>query len=190
MVYTILLKNISTVSIGGLTPSTMSSADVWKQIRLKARDQDKVRLQKSEKVADLTLALAGGLRSAERRAAADPGQLAAGRAAVDTLWRGLATEQARSVADLSLQSYRVELHRIVFHAHCLHRVRVLCVSRRRPCPVAAGARSGSASVFSWPLSIGGCSSRGRHSACACRSPRPFPCGSRTRSCSRRGPSSS
>jgi lipopolysaccharide export system permease protein len=111
MVYTILLKNISTVSIGGLTPSTMSSADVWKQIRLKARDQDKVRQQKSEKVAGLTLALAGGLRSAERRAAADPGQLAAGRATVETLWRGLASEQGRSVADLSLQSYRVELHR-------------------------------------------------------------------------------
>ncbi len=111
MVYTILLKNISTVSIGGLTPSTMSSADVWKQIQLKDRDQVTARKQKEEKTAGLAFALAGGLRSAERQAAADPGRLAAGRTAVDTLWRSFTAESGRSVADLSLQSFRVELNR-------------------------------------------------------------------------------
>ena len=111
MVYTILLKNISAVSIGGLTPSTMSSADVWKQIIQKAREQAAAQKEKSEKTAGLAFALAGGLRSAERRAAVDPGQITAGRTAVDALWRNLSAEKGRSVADLSLQSYRVELHR-------------------------------------------------------------------------------
>ena len=111
MVYAILLKNISTVSIGGLTPSTMSSADVWKQIRQKAREQETAQKQKSERTAALAFALAGGLRSAERLAAADPGRIAAGRTSVETLWRNLSSEKGRSVADLSLQSYRVELHR-------------------------------------------------------------------------------
>ncbi len=111
MVYAILLKNISTVSIGGLTPSTMSSSDVWKQIRLKARDQETAQEQKTEKMAALALALSGGLRSAELAAAADPGRIAAGRTAVETLWRNFNSEKGRSVADMSLQSYRVELHR-------------------------------------------------------------------------------
>ena len=111
LVYSILLKNISTVSIGGLTPSTMSSADVWKQIRLKARDQQAAQQQKTEKVAALLFAVAGRLRAAERQAVANPGQLPTVRTAVDTVWRGLYAEQGRSVADLSLQSYRVELHR-------------------------------------------------------------------------------
>jgi lipopolysaccharide export system permease protein len=111
LVYSILLKNISTVSIGGLTPSTMSSADVWKQIRLKARDQQTAEQQKTEKVAGLAFALAGGLRAAERQAAANPGQLPTLRTAVETVWRGLYAEQGWSVADLSLQSYRVEFHR-------------------------------------------------------------------------------
>jgi lipopolysaccharide export system permease protein len=111
MVYAILLKNISTVSIGGLTPSTMSSADVWKQIRQKSRDEEAALRQKAEKVGGLAFALAGGLRSAERQAAADPSRVAAGRASAETLWRSLSAEQARNVADMSLQSYRVELHR-------------------------------------------------------------------------------
>jgi len=111
LVYSILLKNISTVSIGGLTPSTMSSTDVWQQIRLKARDQRTAEQQKAEKVAGLAFALAGGLRAAERQAAANPERLPALRTAVDTAWRGLYAEQARNVADLSLQSFRVEFHR-------------------------------------------------------------------------------
>jgi lipopolysaccharide export system permease protein len=111
MVYAILLKNISTVSIGGLTPSTMSSADVWKQIRQKAGEQQATQRQKSERTAGLAFALSGGLRSAARLAAAEPARMAAGRAAVETLWRNFSMEKARNVADLSLQSYRVELHR-------------------------------------------------------------------------------
>jgi lipopolysaccharide export system permease protein len=111
MVYTILLKNISTVSIGGLTPSTMSSADVWKQIRQKSKEQEASQKQKDEKLGGLSLGLSGGLRAAELALAADPGRIGAERAAVETLWRNLTAERARSVGDLSLQSYRVEFHR-------------------------------------------------------------------------------
>jgi lipopolysaccharide export system permease protein len=111
LVYSILLKDISTVSIGGLTPSTMSSADVWKQIRLKAADQQTAEEQKTEKVAALAFALAGGLRAAERQAVANPERLPTVRTAVDTVWRSLYAEQGRSTADLSLQSYLVEFHR-------------------------------------------------------------------------------
>ncbi len=111
MVYTILLKNISSVSLGGLTPSTMSSADVWKQILSKSRDQETAQKLKEENIRRLALGLSGGLRGAERALAADPGRLAAERTAVETLWRSLATEKGRSVGDVSLQSYRVELHR-------------------------------------------------------------------------------
>ena len=111
MVYTILLKNISSVSIGGLTPSTMSSADVWKQIRQKSKDQGTAQRTRDEKVAGLTLALAGGLRAAERAVEAEPGKIDARRTELDALWRNLNAERGRSVADLSLQSYRVEFHR-------------------------------------------------------------------------------
>jgi len=111
MVYTILLKNISSVSLGGLNPSTMSSADVWKQIRLKSRDQETAQQLKDDNIRRLTLGLSGGLRAAERALAEDPGRLGAERTAVETLWRNLTTEKGRSVRDVSLQSYRVELHR-------------------------------------------------------------------------------
>ncbi|MGA2377872.1 MAG: LptF/LptG family permease [Spirochaetia bacterium] len=111
MVYTILLKNITSVSIGGLTPSTMSSADVWKQIRQKSREQEAAQKQKDEKIAGLALGLSGGLRAAELALAADPGRIGGDRTAVETLWRNLDAERRRSVVDLSLQSYRVEFHR-------------------------------------------------------------------------------
>jgi lipopolysaccharide export system permease protein len=111
MVYTILLKNITTVSIGGLTPSTMSSADVWKQIRLKSRDQETAQRQKDERVASLALGLSGALRAAEQAAASDPARIASVRTLVDAQWRSLYAERSRNVSDLSLQSYRVEFHR-------------------------------------------------------------------------------
>src|SRR5271157_1689679 len=111
MVYTILLKNNSSVSLGGLNPSTLSSADVWKQIRLKSRDQETAQQLKDDNIRRLTLGLSGGLRAAERALAEDPGRLGAERTAVETLWRNLTTEKGRSVRDVSLQSYRVELHR-------------------------------------------------------------------------------
>jgi lipopolysaccharide export system permease protein len=111
MVYSILLKNISNVSIGGLTPSTMSSADVWKQIQQKSKAQAAAERTRSEKAAGLTLALAGGLRAAERALEADPTKITAKRSELDALWRNLNAEKSRSVTDLSLQSYRVEFHR-------------------------------------------------------------------------------
>ena len=111
MVYTILLKNISTVSLGGLTPSTMSSADVWKQILEKSKEQMTAVQLKKERTAGLVFALAGGLRAAQRLAAADPQRSASGRATVGTLLVNLKAEQASSVIDMSLQSYRVEFHR-------------------------------------------------------------------------------
>jgi lipopolysaccharide export system permease protein len=111
MVYTILLKNISTASIGGLTPSTMSSADVWKQIRQKSKEQESAQKLKDEKLQGLSLALSSGLRAAERAIAADPGRVASERTGVENLWRTLNAERGRSVGDLSLQSYRVEFHR-------------------------------------------------------------------------------
>ena len=111
MVYNIQLRNFSASAIGGLTPSTMSSADLWKQIRDKSRDQEANQRQKDQRTASLGFSLAAGLRSAERAAAQDPGTVAAGRGSVDALWRAWYGERARSVADLSLQSFRVELNR-------------------------------------------------------------------------------
>jgi lipopolysaccharide export system permease protein len=111
MIYNIQLKNFSSAAIGGLTPSTMSSADLWKQIREKSRDQEGTRQQKAEHTAALAFSMASGLRAAERAAEENPGTVASGRATVDTLWRNWHAERGRSVADLSLQSFRVELNR-------------------------------------------------------------------------------
>ena len=111
MVYTILLKNITNISIGGLTPSTMSSADVWKQIRQKSKEQGAAQNTRDEKVAGLMLGLSAGVRSAQRAVEADPARIGVERTALDGLWRTMASEQSRNVADQSLQSYRVELHR-------------------------------------------------------------------------------
>jgi len=111
MIYNIQLKNFSASAIGGLTPSTMSSADLWKQIRDKSRDQEANRRQSEETAAGLGFSLASGLRAAERAAAQDPTTVSAGRGSVDALWRSWDTERRRNVADLSLQSFRVELNR-------------------------------------------------------------------------------
>jgi lipopolysaccharide export system permease protein len=111
MVYTILLKNITSVSIGGLTPSTMSSADVWKQIRQKSKEQGVAERTRDEKVAGLALGLAGRLRAAEVAVKADPGRVGGQRSALEALWRNLNAERGRSVADVSLQSFRIEFHR-------------------------------------------------------------------------------
>jgi lipopolysaccharide export system permease protein len=111
MIYTILLKNITNATIGGLTPSTMSSADVWKQILARRKDQDAAQSQKDQKVAGLALGLAGGLRAAESAVAANPGQVGAQRTALEALLKDLDAEKSRNVSDQSLQSYEVELHR-------------------------------------------------------------------------------
>jgi lipopolysaccharide export system permease protein len=111
MVYSILLKNITSATIGGLTPSSMSSADVWKQIRLKSMDQGKaVRAQKT-RASGLAFALAAGLRAAERTVSLSPAMVDLQRTAVEALWRDYAAEKRRDVTDQSLQSYLVEINR-------------------------------------------------------------------------------
>jgi lipopolysaccharide export system permease protein len=89
----------------------MSSADLWTEIQQKSLVQEGNQEQKEQRLASLTFSLASGLRAAERAAAEDPGTVAAGRTSLDTLWRNWNAEQGRSVADLSLQSFRVELNR-------------------------------------------------------------------------------
>jgi lipopolysaccharide export system permease protein len=84
---------------------------VWKQILVKSRDQESAQKVKDENIGRLALGLSAGFRAAERALAADPGRLGAERTAVEALWRNLSTERGRNVADMSLQSYRVELHR-------------------------------------------------------------------------------
>ncbi len=111
MIYNIQLKNFSASAIGGLTPSTMSSADLWKQIRDKSATEEGNRRQKADRVASLGFSMASGLRAAERAAAQDPAAVAAGRPSAENLWRAWYAERGRSVADLSLQSFRVELNR-------------------------------------------------------------------------------
>ncbi len=111
MVYSILLKNFTSGTIGGLTPSSMSSADVWKQIKLKSIDQEKaVRVQR-EKVAGLAFGLSAGMRAAERAVAADPSQAAVQRSTLDSAWREYDAEKKRDITDQSLQSYLVEINR-------------------------------------------------------------------------------
>ena len=111
LVYTIPLKNITTAAIGGLTPSSMSSADVWKQIRLKSGDQKKAIQQQTERVAALRFALAGGLQAAVHSLAAAPGLEDAQRRSLDSQWHELTAEQDRNVTDQTLRSYLVEIHR-------------------------------------------------------------------------------
>ncbi|HET6450752.1 MAG TPA: LptF/LptG family permease [Spirochaetia bacterium] len=111
MVYTILLQNISSVSLGGLTPSTMSSRDLWRQIRDKSVDERAARSQRDAQVARLQFGLASSLRAAEREASRDPSTIGAGRVALGGLWRNWTAEAGRSVTDMSLQSFRVELNR-------------------------------------------------------------------------------
>jgi lipopolysaccharide export system permease protein len=111
MVYTIALKNITTASIGGLTPSSMSSADVWKQIRLKSADQAKAIRQKQEKQAALAFTLAAGLRAARTSASRTHLPVDTRRTAIAALWGELAAEESRNVTDQSLRSYLVEFNR-------------------------------------------------------------------------------
>jgi lipopolysaccharide export system permease protein len=111
MVYTILLSNITSGSIGGMTPSTMSSADVWKQIVSKSGGQEQAFAQKKEKIAALRFGLSAGLHAAQLQVQQSPSNAGAQRAAVATLWRDIGNEMNRNVVDPSLQSYRVELNR-------------------------------------------------------------------------------
>jgi lipopolysaccharide export system permease protein len=110
MIYRIMLKEF-TATIGGLTPSSMSSADVWKQIRAKTESQRGVVAQKDEKVRALAFSLAAGLRAAQRLAADVPGLAGQQRVVADSLLQQLTIERGRNVTDQSLQAYRVEWNR-------------------------------------------------------------------------------
>jgi lipopolysaccharide export system permease protein len=111
MIYRILLKNITSATIGGLTPSSMSSVDVWNQIRSKSESQRGAAAQKEEKVRALAFSLASGMRAAERLGADVPGLVGQQRAVADALLQQLSAEKARNVTDQSLQAYRVEWNR-------------------------------------------------------------------------------
>ena len=110
MVYNILLKDIS-VSLGGSNPSYQSSVDVWREIRAKQADQDKVQREEDEKVRELQFGLASGARSAALMAASNPAELAAARQNVDGLWRDYVAEKTRNVTDQTLQQYLLEFYR-------------------------------------------------------------------------------
>jgi lipopolysaccharide export system permease protein len=111
MVYSILLKDISASSVGGLNPSTMRSADVWKKMTVMRAAQDESERQQAERVARLSFSLRAGLRAAARAAeAGDPGAGQALAAARET-GKDLAEESEKVVKDQSLQSYAVEFHR-------------------------------------------------------------------------------
>jgi lipopolysaccharide export system permease protein len=111
MIYTILLTNLAGTAVSGLSPSTMSSADVWKQIKLKSVGQEQALREKRERTASLAFALSAGLGAAQSAVARAPAAADARRKAVDVLWKELAKEKGRDVTDQSLQSYLVEFNR-------------------------------------------------------------------------------
>jgi lipopolysaccharide export system permease protein len=89
----------------------MGSADVWKQILSKMPVQLHSFAQQEARVASTTYALAAGFRAAEKTVAESPGEMAAQRAGVETLFRNAVTEKDKNVTDQSLQQYRVEFNR-------------------------------------------------------------------------------
>jgi lipopolysaccharide export system permease protein len=111
MEYNLALKNITSATIGALTPSTMSSADVLKQIRAKSAVQDKVDRQQELKVAGLAFGLSAGLRAAEAAVAQAPALADTQRKAVEALWRDYSNERSRDVTDQTLRQYLVEINR-------------------------------------------------------------------------------
>jgi lipopolysaccharide export system permease protein len=111
MVYSILLKNISGVSLGGLNPSYQSSVDVWKEIRKKSEVQAGVQGRHQEKTSLLALSLAGSLARARREALRDPSFLPRQREAVQAAWGEWSAEAGRRIGDQGLQSYLVEFYR-------------------------------------------------------------------------------
>jgi lipopolysaccharide export system permease protein len=110
MVYNLLLKNITSATIG-TGPSSMSSVDVWREIRAKSVDQDRAVKQKEEKLAGLAFGLSAGLRAAQTEVSVAPSQVDTQRTAVAALWHDYNTVQSQDVTDQSLRQYLVELNR-------------------------------------------------------------------------------
>lgn len=111
MIYTILLKNIGGVTMGGLNPSYQSSVDVWREIRKKSEAQALVQARHDQKVRGLAFRLAAELRAAQQAVSLDPSQLARRREALQGPFREWKTEAGRDVGDQGLQSYLVEFYR-------------------------------------------------------------------------------
>jgi lipopolysaccharide export system permease protein len=111
MVYSILLKDISNASVGGVNPSTMRSQDVWKRMAVMRAAQDENVRQRDERTARLAYQARAGLRAAAlAQAGSDPGAPALLAAARESA-RQLQAEQGKVVKDQNLQSYAVEFHR-------------------------------------------------------------------------------
>jgi lipopolysaccharide export system permease protein len=111
LVYTLKLDQSSGTFVGGRSPSTMSSRDVWKEILSRSGTQEATARQSGARAASLAFGLSAGLRAAERAAAASPDAVGAQRQTVAALWRDWATEAGRNTSDQTLQAYRVEFHR-------------------------------------------------------------------------------
>jgi lipopolysaccharide export system permease protein len=111
MEYNLQLKNITNATIGVVTPSSMSSVDVLKQIRLKSAVQDKTVQQQAQKVSGLAFGLSAGLRAAEAAVDQTPALADSQRKAVQALWRDYANEHSRDVTDQTLRQYLVEINR-------------------------------------------------------------------------------
>jgi lipopolysaccharide export system permease protein len=111
MIYSILLKSISGVSLGGLNPSYQSSVDVWKEIRKKSDAQAAVQVRHDEKTSLLALSLASALARARREVVRDPSSLPRQREAVQAAWGEWNAEAGRRIGDQGLQSYLVEFYR-------------------------------------------------------------------------------
>jgi lipopolysaccharide export system permease protein len=111
MIYTILLKTVGGVTIGGMNPSYQSSVDVWKEIRKKRAAEALQVARHEERLAGLRLGLSAGLREAREAARRDPALAGPRREALRGAFRDWSGEAGRSVRDQGLQSYLVEFYR-------------------------------------------------------------------------------
>ena len=111
MIYSILLRSITGVTIGGLNPSYQSSVDVWREIRKKSAAQDIVLARQQQNLGSLRLRLSAALAAARRASAWDPGERAGKREALLTAWRDWNAEATKKLGDQGLQSYLVEFYR-------------------------------------------------------------------------------
>ncbi len=111
MIYTILLKNIGGVTIGGLNPSYQSSVDVWREIRKKSEAQAVVLARHDQKLRGLAYRLSAELRAAQQAVVLDPSQLPRRRETLQAAFREWDAEAKRNVGDQGLQSYLVEFYR-------------------------------------------------------------------------------
>ncbi len=111
MIYSIVLKTVGGVTLGGMNPSYQSSVDVWKEIRRKRAAERQQVMRHEERMATLRLALSTGLREAREASRGDPSLAGPRRESLRAAFRDWSAEAGRSVRDQSLQSYLVEFYR-------------------------------------------------------------------------------